>query len=297
MLVANMLRPSHKPLLIVSLPRSGSSWVGSILGNAANALYLREPLNQSYLATGGTTTVFDVDPRSPPKDYALFAARAFSGMPVFPDGVVRNAANWALFSRLEKGLVIKEVNPLALPWLLETYRPRIIYLVRHPAAVASSYWKLGWRNAEEKLLELGPRLMNGPLKQWQDVIRSASGFWQAQGVFQGAVMRIAIDSLASYGDYQIVSYEAICSAPEGNLLELLDFSRLTVDESIRQKIADSSHGSERHGQNEYATRRSSLDMAQAWRSKVNEEQLAMLQAGFSAFKLPFYDSADDWMIK
>lgn len=296
MLIARLLLPSRKPLLIVSLPRSGSSWVGTILGNAANALYLREPLNQSYLATGGKTTVFDVDPRSPPEDYALFAARAFNGVPVFPNGVVRNAANWSLFSRRGKGLVVKEVNPLALPWLLETYHPRVIYLVRHPAAVASSYWQLGWRGTEEKLLQLGPRLMNGPFKRWQDVIQSASGFWQAQGIFQGAVLRLATDSLAGYGDYRIISYEAICSDPEGKLLGLLDFSELTVDESVRQQIVDSSHGTNKGEQSAYTTRRNSLEMARAWKREVTEEQLAMVQAGFSAFKLPYYASADDWTI-
>ena len=296
MLIGKALRPSPKPLLITSLPRSGSSWVGTILGNASNAMYLREPLDQSCLATGGTTTVFDVNPHSPPDDYALFAERAFNGVPVFPQGVVHNARQWPLFARRNRTLVIKSVNPLALPWLLEAYNPRVIHLVRHPAAVASSYWQLGWRNPEEKLTQLSPRLLDGPLKPWRQLIRSTTGFWAAQGVFQGAVQRVATEALANHEDCQIVPYEEICVDAESKLHELLDFAGLNVDDSVRMRIAELSSGDELGGSDTYGTRRNSQEIARAWKRKVNAEQLAALQAGYSAFELPHYNSAADWTI-
>ena len=296
MLIGRAFRLPHKPLLITSLPRSGSSWIGELLGSASNALYLREPLNQSYLASGGTTTVFDVDPHSPPDDYALFAKRAFNGVPVFPKGVVQDIRQWSLFSRGDRTLVIKSVNPLALTWLLETYHPRCLHLVRHPAAVASSYWQRGWRNPEEKLSQLSPRLMNGPLKPWRHAIRSASGFWEAQGVFQGAVQRVVTDALAGQEDCRIARYEDVCVDAEAKLQELLDFAGLNVDNSIIKRIAELSLADELGGSNTYGTRRNSRKMANAWKRKVNADQLAALRAGYSAFELPDYNSAADWTI-
>ena len=296
MLIGRAFRLPHKPLLISSLPRSGSSWVGELLGSANDALYLREPLNQSFLASGGTTTVFDVDPHSPPNDYALFAERAFNGVPIFPKGVVQDVRQWSLRSRHNKILVIKSVNPLALPWLLETYHPRTLHLVRHPAAVASSYWQRGWRNPEEKLTQLSPRLLDGPLKPWRKIIRSTTGFWAAQGVFQGAVQRVVTDTLASHEDCRIVPYEEICVDAEAKLQELLDFAGLNIDDSVIKRIAELSSGDELGGSNTYGTRRNSQKMARAWKRRVKAEQLAALQAGYLAFDLPYYNSAADWTI-
>ena len=48
--LARKFKTAAPPILVFSLPRSGSSWVGEILGSASNALYLREPMTQSNLA-------------------------------------------------------------------------------------------------------------------------------------------------------------------------------------------------------------------------------------------------------
>lgn len=296
MLIGRALKPTAQPVFIISLPRSGSSWIGDILGNASTAMYLREPMNQSHLAMGGATTVFDIDPDAPPEGYARFTARTFQGIPVFPQGVVQTTQQWSLRTRHDKVIVIKDVNPLALPWILQTYQPRVIYLMRHPAAVASSYWNLGWRNAEEKILQFGPRLLDGVLKPWEKTIRSATGFWQAHGVFQAAVHRVAIDALANYEHHRIVSYEQACTNPESTLLDLLDFAQLNIDDSIKRRIADSTTGKKRGGNDAYGTQRNSRDMAHAWASKVDASQLAALHSGYSAFGLPYYNSPVDWSV-
>jgi hypothetical protein len=293
-LIARSIRPNSPPLLIMSLPRSGSSWVGKILGSAPDALFLREPINQSHLTRGGDTTVFDVDPNFPPIGYALYADRAFTGIPIFPPGAVRDTKQWSLLTRRHKQVVIKEVNPLALPWLLETYQPRVIYLARHPAAVASSYWELNWRNAEEKLSQLGPRLMEGILSPWHEAIASATGFWQAQGVFQGAVMHIATQALKACKEYKVIQYESICDDPECKLAELFEFAGLTFNDSVKRLIAESGSAKGELAKHAYSTQRNTQEMAIAWKNKVTVEQLAKLHSGYSAFKLPYYTSEDDW---
>jgi len=60
-LLALMLRPRQPSTLVLSLPRSGSSWVGETLGSALNALYLREPVTQSDASFYDRGTVFALD--------------------------------------------------------------------------------------------------------------------------------------------------------------------------------------------------------------------------------------------
>ena len=151
-LLARLLRTQGPPVLVLSLGRSGSTWLGATLGRAANALHLHEPLTQPLLAAGqDQQTNFEVDPARPPALYARCAQAAFAGLPAFPlrpgtrpTQIVRYPEQWALAQRSRRRLVIKEINPFACGWLLQAYRPRLIYLVRHPAAVALSNHRLGF---------------------------------------------------------------------------------------------------------------------------------------------------------
>src|SRR5262245_30987828 len=48
--VAHSIPSVFPPILVISIPRSGSSWLGDSLGISSNALYLREPITQKHLA-------------------------------------------------------------------------------------------------------------------------------------------------------------------------------------------------------------------------------------------------------
>lgn len=294
-LVGKFLPPASPPLLIISLPRSGSSWLATILGSAREALLLREPINQGHLAMGGATTVFDVDPAAPPDAYARLAACAFEAIPLFPSGVAPHTEQWGLLSRTRRRVVIKEVNPLALAWLLAAYKPRVIFLLRHPAAIARSYWSLNWRNAEDKLAELlGSRLLQGSLRPWQETIRSATGFWQAHGVFQGAVIRTALEALEGYPDVTVVTYESLCENPESAFGALFEFAGLTFDDAVRDLIAASSMNTTYAEAGQYGTQRNTHQMAYAWKAKLSPAELESLHSGYAAFGLPHYHQKKDW---
>jgi hypothetical protein len=138
------------PILLLSYPRSGSSWIGRILSTSPDVAYLREPVNQGFQQRfGGDTRVDSVfDPHidaATLRWYAHFADRAFAGIPPrnVPD-VVDRAGDFSLRERRRRTLVIKEVNPLAADLLVARYAPKTILILRHPAAVADSYERLGW---------------------------------------------------------------------------------------------------------------------------------------------------------
>lgn len=293
-LLAQAIRAHGRPLLVISIPRSGSSWVGEVLGAAPNALYLREPVNQRHLESGGQGTIFYIDPDAPPAHLHECGDAAFSGLPVFRRGIVRDTAQWPIRERRHKRVVIKEVNPLALPWFLAEYGPTVILLVRHPAAVACSYWQLGWLGTEQRLAEFDPRLLEGPLRPWKDLAPTASGFWRAQGLFQGLVTRFAIDTLSRYSDYKIVTYESLCTDPQALFGDLFEFAQLTCDASTLGHIEERSSSDHQDTQGAYGTRRNSRDMVGAWKKKIEPGQLAMLRDGYLPFGLPYYNSAADW---
>jgi hypothetical protein len=293
--LAKKIKTSKPSILILSLPRSGSSWIGEILGSASNALYLREPITQSNLALDySQPSQIYIDPHEPKQPYQLFADMSFYSLPMFRRGIVINPKQWPLFERRFRRLVIKEVNPLACEWLLQRYQPRLIFLVRHPVAVALSYLKLSWVNINiQNMFFPHENLIGGPIGKWKDHLKSiGSNFWERHGAMQGTILRFVLESLNTYPDSKIVVYEDLCSKPLEIFHELFDFTDLSWDENVEKLVINRSAGGDR-GQL-YSTSRDSKNMINSWKGKISEEELYNIKNAYCAFDLPWYSSSNDW---
>ena len=272
-LLAKLAEPQRPPVLVLSVPRTGSSWVGETLGCAQDALYLREPMTQSCLAYFRQTghpqeIVYDPESSAASEVFASAADRAFSGLPVFPRWVVTYPGQWDPRSRKKRRLVIKEVNPMACKLLVEQYQPRVILLVRHPAAVSVSYANMKW--------------ISRPLGR-------------QQGENLGETFRTALDSLAGYAKYTVVTYEELCAAPVSVFQRLYKFSALKWDDSSKAYIQRRTSGEDPVGRHHrYGTSRDSRSMIRAWVSQLSTEELEELRAGYSSFDLPWYQADEDW---
>ncbi len=260
---------AQPPILLLSYPRSGSSWLGETLGHASNAMYLREPINLSYQAQGGRGSVFTVDTAQPPPAYRRAAQHAFTAIPTFDPGVVRWPAQWRLAQRAQRRVVIKEVNPAACAWFIAAFRPRIVFLMRHPAAVALSYRRMGWQQFPT-------------LEQWRK-----------HGLRQGSTLHTALTALSAYPDHRLVRYEDVCRDPLATFQTLFDFCSLTWDaQSVQFIQTHTTHSDDAPG----GTARRSQLMPDAWRSHIGPNELAALHDGFAAAQLPHYADAGDWSL-
>lgn len=274
--IAKHLPPLSPPLLILSLPRSGSSWVGETLGRAPEAMYLREPFTQSRgeddpFAYDAGEWAFDTSPDRQPAKYWQMAEFAFIGLPWFQRSSVVFPEQWSLMGRVRRRLVIKEVRSLINIWLVPRYRPRVIFLVRHPAAVALSYKTLGWGqfNAVEK--------------------------WRQHGEFQAHAQRIILDRLLEHPDYRVITYETLCADPLSQFKALFEFTQLTWTAQMEQHIQDRTMGEiDNEARHPYDLNRNSRRMIDSWRSRINAEELWALRMGYNSFTLPWYASDADW---
>lgn len=254
-LLAAAIKTRRPSTLIVSMPRSGSSWVGDMMGRSADALYLREPVTQGDSAHYRKGTVFEPDEPDIADSYRRLADKAFLGWPDFPESIVRAPAQWALKERRERRLVIKEVNPRAVAWYLKRYRPRLIFLVRHPVAVALSHVKQGWMPDEPAA-------------------------WADNGEWQGMNLRAAWNVVEDYPERAVVSYEDLCLDPLGHFRRLFDFAGLAWDDSSRDLIACYSADNDRR--------------IEAWRDAVSTENARAQREQYRAYDLPWYREDAVW---
>jgi hypothetical protein len=254
-LIAKGIRTRRPSVLVLSLPRSGSSWVGDMLGGAPDALYLREPMTQGDPAVT-SRVVFNPDENPDVEPiFRRLSDRAFLGWPDFGEKVVRAPGQWALRGRRGRRVVIKDVNPLACHWFLDRYRPRVVFLVRHPAAVAVSSQRQGW---------LGPTTAD----------------WAVRGRDDARILRTAWEALEGYPDHTTVRYEALCTDPLREFQRLYEFAGLTWTGGVAHLVA------------EYA--RDSARKIDEWRGLASPAAVEALRRGYEGVDLPWFGADDPW---
>lgn len=277
------------PILVLGMPRSGTTWVGRTLGDASRALYFNEPVSEVHVAEHHRATFFEVDPDNPPDTYVWPARFAAAGVPAFGP---RTLGDDPRPRRVGAPVVIKEVNPLAVEWYLRALEPRLVYLVRHPAAVAASLAGRGWDFPvyEKRFL---------PATQATLPSDVPDSYWGRIGAVQGVALGMAERAIVDRRRRsRIVAYEDLCRDPEARFKELYDFCRLPWNALAAATVVERTRGELTRGADDPAgTVRNTAAMADAWRAEITADQLADVRAGWVATTPSRYTSDEDWTLR
>lgn len=178
---------------------------------------------------------------------------------------------------------------MALPWIAASFKPKIIFLVRHPAAVAASHFKLGWHN-----VSLENRM---PADLWSRKSQYSvnADFWTQHGHFQAETLQIALEALANYPDHRLVTYEDLCANPIGLFQDLYDWAGLPWTESVVRKIHEKSSSAKskpKDIENAFETNRRSSEMISSWHRELSEEQIDHVRDSYLAHNVMLYPPQD-----
>ncbi len=271
------------PVLLLSYPRSGSSWAGKILATSAQLAYVREPVTQPYLKKfDGERTVFHVEKSH--KDiniYKNLADDVFAGLPSLHKGVVNNKRDFLpSTSKTPQRLLIKEVNPAAAAFYCQYYKPLLLLLLRHPAAVALSFNERGWLKKHGELLEG----------------TSGKDDWWRFGKLYGTYMAEAVEITGHYKNARIIHYEALVNDPKQHYSDIFVSCGVDVPENFESIIERYCHSKDDLSSG-YQTKRNSKVTSEKWKNKLNAQQLASIREGFFESNLNFYREPSDWVLK
>jgi hypothetical protein len=273
-------RDVEKPVVLLSIPRSGSSWLGSILSECCDVEYAREPVTSVYMEKcAPCVSFFDF---SACKDPGLYYSQWKE--------VLREKTNSE--EQPGKKVLIKEVNPFVIQWLAKEFDVRILYLVRHPAAVANSFYAKGWkpdhfvdRFSSERIKEL----------QGSYQFNLKGDFWETFGALQAVQHHLFMDALQKQNDFLVVRYEDLCAAPDSEFERVVRFCGFKWDDAVVGAIRSSSRVSmETYVPGEYTLTRSSSQMVEKWKEYLSEESLTKLRKWYLANRPPFYSERGSW---
>ena len=258
--VARAFPFKRPPVLLLSYPRSGSSWVGAMLSRSPDAAYLREPVTQLYLDDTKKETV--IEPELDEAMCALYtrlADRAFRGvLPWKLENVIESTEQFSLLGRKHRHLIIKEVNPLAAGLYVRRYWPKVVTILRHPAAVASSYERLGWLD----------------------------GAFEELGFLYGTHLAAAIEACKN-GWHSIVRFEDLAQDPRGGFIALFRSLDLRLPEAFDDLLTELCEArSDAYGA--YDVRRASAAEAFKWKQSLSRADIDAVMRGYLRSPLPYY---------
>lgn len=274
-----------KPILLVSMPRSGSSWLGEVLAQSRSIRYLREPITSVYMKSALKPVSFFVPDKCMNHTvHEQAVTNAFTAKLNYFNGVIHNKVDW-LDPTVKRKLLIKEVNPLYLDYFQSRFDIKVIYLERCPYAIAKSFDALNWRSEELFSRRFDSYTLERLNAIKEDLFEQC--FYFQMGFLQGVIRAIVEPSLKLSNSIQ-VSYENLILDTESELKKIADF--LSID-SIRQLtdyIEQSFSDTENANLGSFSTKRNKQQLIdRIEHNKLEKEYLITLQAyelGFNGYK-------------
>ncbi len=275
-----------KAAIVAGSGRSGTTWVGQVLGSISHYRLMFEPFHCKE-----TRIVRDwhwrqyVRPDDRRATYVGPASFILSGR-VHSDWI--DKLNAEVFPR---GRLIKDIRiQLLLPWMHETFPEiPIVIVTRHPCAVALSRMALGWETSLTPLLEQG-ELIHDYLSPFVSEMEHAKDEFDRCLILWCAENYVPIQYFSSrnYGSQMhtpgdpayLTRYEDICADPETEFGKLADFFGWQVNQESKALMKKPSAMTAKH-----SAILSGGNLAEAWRKKITDAQLASARRLLEIFQL------------
>ena len=269
-----------KSVLVCGAGRSGTTWLAETINATNEFRYLYEPFNREHVPECRYFAPFQY--LRPQEDDARYlgAARAiFSGR-------IRNA--WIdQYNRriIVRRRLIKDVrSSLMLKWIRNHFPEMpIVFVVRHPCAVAVSRIKLGFRTDRRDEYCADRKLMADYLLPLSDEVQRADSAFERH-IVDWCVSNLVPFSQLQKGDVFLAFYENICAAPEKEFERLYKYLGMAFDGSVLTRLNTPSASTGRKIMR--TSRAHSAEQAvDGWRKHVSTENLAFTERITQAFGL------------
>jgi len=293
--ILSHLQIKNSPIYITNHGRSGTSWIGTILGKAPGILYYGEPCNPKVVKGGEFSHWFRyVRPDGSDPYFESCLDHSFKGL-------IKYKRGWWLtepYRRFLPGsrVVVKEVAAvMSLEWVYKRYHPEVLFVLRHPCAIALS--EMNKINREEKpIIEILKQssLMEDHLNPYLTVLEKAKTPYEIFGALWGARNRVITDLMPKYPEWKIVFYEDFTDDPFKCFRELFDHFNLTwtakVEKYIHQTTTIDKPGLS-------TTHRVLKDQRNKWKRKMTSSEIEQVRTFVEPFNLPFYNLESDWSLE
>ncbi|NOX61316.1 MAG: sulfotransferase [Chloroflexi bacterium] len=293
------LRGRPKPeeaIVLAASGRSGSTWLGDMLGAAPGVQSIFEPLHPRGCPAFRRLVGWDPNdaihyhrpylrPNGDYPEWRELLERTLTG---------RVRTYWTDYQRntfFPNRFLIKFIRAnMMLGYIYDAFRPTIIFLARHPCAVIRSRLyrvRRAWPARARDVLQ-DEALVEDHLRPWVGYIERENDLLGAHAVWWAVENRVAMRDLASR-PHHFLFYESLCLNPEANMKKLYQALGFTDFQASETLI----HGLSRvttRGEN-VTTHQTALDWLSAWRRQLTPEEQRRILTWAERLEIPWYDQS------
>ncbi len=280
--------------LLASSGRSGSTWLGDMLAATPGSQQIFEPLDprNSKMYRELMAWPPGLTPSAFKRKYLRADADAPEWAALWEDvlrGRVRTyLTDYTRTSFFPRRFVIKVIRAnMMLGFVAERFGPRIVFLMRHPAAVVNSMAhrvRARWPADVRDLLSQ-EALVEDVLRPWIGAIERVSDGFEALAVWWAVENRVALEQLAGRRHYRIF-YEWLSLRPReemAGLLRWLGMERDAVPESLLTRYSRMTSVKQRQSAEADVMRRLS-----AWQRELTPEEQRIVLTWAERLEVPWY---------
>ena len=304
----------NKPVLITGSHRSGSTWVGRMIAQSPEVVYIHEPFSVSDAPSKGIcntefkywfTYVTDDNDKNyyqPIKDMlafkynliaALKTARNFSMVKQF----------WQEYRQFASyryaGSIPLMKDPIAFfsaEWLQNKFAMNVIVLIRHPAAFVSSIKKLNWSHPFSHFLAQDLLMRNILFPFREEITQYANS--QPSVIDQGILLwRIIHHTILQYQrqhpQWFFIRHEDLSREPLNNFAKIFQYINLEMTADVLKRVEEYS-GSENPPDTDfpYTLKRNSQVNIWNWKKRMTPSEILYIRDQVEEVSKFFYSDAD-----
>lgn len=304
------------PIYITGSPRSGTTWVGKVLALDQTLGYIHEPFNQDHNL--GRL------PKHLPANYFYLTKENDREIQPWIEGLLRydyhpirgilfnrglrergaHFKEWMRFNRFKREkrrpLLKDPIGIFSTPWFAQEFNAMPIILIRHPAAVISSFLRLNWNIRFDGLIDQPP-LIKDWLSEFENEISDSVKQPQtpiAKGILLWKIIYSTVTKYQNeYKNWLFIRHEDLSREPIEEFRKLFLFTGLKFDDDIQNKIYKMTEGTvqsevPRNANTMYININSRQNIYN-WKKRLNSDQIAYIKSNLEPWWRPFY-SDEDW---
>jgi len=285
----------RRPILLTGMPRSGTTWVGRILAAGGEVGYINEPFNlavspgsfrvpvahwYAYVTTETEAEFLPALARGLRFDYPL--ARELRRCRNRTD-LHHTLRSWREFARSRgRRPLVKEPHAVfSVEWFVERLGSDVVFMVRQPLAVVSSWKRLGWNFDFANLLDQSA-LMRDWLSPFEPEMRAAlSPSWTL--VERVALLWKVVYSIVDderFPQVQLVRHEDLSAHPERRYADLFRTLDLAYTSDVAQAVRKSTapgNPAEIRIERQHETELDSKANLGNWRHRLTDDEVTRIR--------------------
>lgn len=302
------------PILVTGCHRSGTTWLGNLLAASPAVGYIGEVFNRDHPMPGACAARFPhqymylttengrgyVQPLGRTLDFRFDWADACRALRT-PRRLYRlpgNAGHFRAARRRRLRPLLKD--PIAFfsaEWLARTFGMQVVVAVRHPGGLAASLKRLGYGFDFHEFLGQ-PALMRDHLAPYRAEIEAFAAqpppIVDQAGLLWRCVYGSAARLRQAHPEWQFVRHEDLSLHPREELEPICRRLQIPLDDAIAARIAETTaaeNPTEAPAGRAHQLRRNSAANVDAWRSRLDADEVAQLRAVVGPELDAFYDDA------